>query len=240
MGLTAIMTGLGARGRNSVKHGKEWVAKVGAIILAVVAVAFVLAIVTSDSKIVVTPYESTAVAASGERLIQMAQWTIGTILTVGALLIGLNWYQNEHRYERDKQDLRDEIRQLRQDAERRLDGLDSSVNAQLGMWMHDAVVRELGSLTDMDAARRAVQLYRVSDDIRKRSAVASVIIGMARSAASAPVTTILHGHLDVLATAVGDIRRDFPRDADFLQSIIEGGLASRDPKATYGPEPTPI
>ncbi|MGI8485669.1 MAG: hypothetical protein ACR2OU_15580 [Thermomicrobiales bacterium] len=99
---------------------KDWIAKIGVIALGVVALAFVLAIITSDSKLVVTPYESTAVAASGERLIQMAQWTIGTVLTVGALLIGLNWYQNDRRYERDKQDLKDELRTLRQDAERRL------------------------------------------------------------------------------------------------------------------------
>lgn len=36
-----------------------------------------------------------ALIATNERLLQMVQWTIGTVLTLGGALIGLNWYQGE-------------------------------------------------------------------------------------------------------------------------------------------------
>jgi hypothetical protein len=54
---------------------------------------------------------STSVSPSSdsEAMIQMAQWTIATILTVGAALIGINWYQAERRYERDRADLQTEF-----------------------------------------------------------------------------------------------------------------------------------
>lgn len=43
-----------------------------------------------------------ALIATNERLLQMVQWTIGTVLTLGGALIGLNWYQGEKRYEHDR------------------------------------------------------------------------------------------------------------------------------------------
>lgn len=49
--------------------------------------------------------ESMAVTRASERLIQMVQWTISTILLIGGALIGLNWYQSNQRYQNDKETL---------------------------------------------------------------------------------------------------------------------------------------
>jgi hypothetical protein len=52
-----------------------------------------------------TVTEPEVLTRASERLIQLTQWTISTILIIGGGLIGLNWYQNQRRYEQDKDDL---------------------------------------------------------------------------------------------------------------------------------------
>lgn len=46
--------------------------------------------------------ESQALIRSSERMLQMAQWTIASVLTIGGALIGFNWFQNQ----RDREDIR--------------------------------------------------------------------------------------------------------------------------------------
>ncbi len=58
-------------------------------------------------------------ASDADAMVQMAQWTIVTILTGGAALIGINWYQGEKRHEADKEELaatnRDQFKKLEED-----------------------------------------------------------------------------------------------------------------------------
>lgn len=62
--------------------------------------------------------ESRALARANERVIQMFQWMISTILLMGGGLIGLNWYQSNQRYERDKEDIERRVVRLEQIEER--------------------------------------------------------------------------------------------------------------------------
>lgn len=59
--------------------------------------------------------ETAAVIAANERVLQLVQWTVSTILVVAGGLLGLNWYQNQKRYDDDKTDLA----RFRRDMERR-------------------------------------------------------------------------------------------------------------------------
>lgn len=60
-----------------------------------------LGLVTTDPESV----ESAALIRANERIVQLVQWTLSTILVVAGGLLGLNWYQNQKRYEQDKADL---------------------------------------------------------------------------------------------------------------------------------------
>jgi hypothetical protein len=59
--------------------------------------------------------ETAALIAANERVLQLVQWTVSTILVVAGGLLGLNWYQNQKRYDDDKADLA----RFRRDIERR-------------------------------------------------------------------------------------------------------------------------
>lgn len=89
----------------------EWRKLLAGLIVILVA-ASALAGVVLFWRIVLAPVEigevsteSQAVGRANERVVQMFQWMISTILLMGGGLIGLNWYQSNQRYERDKEDL---------------------------------------------------------------------------------------------------------------------------------------
>jgi len=58
------------------------------------------------------------------------------------------------------------------------------IHSLASMWIYQAVQREIGDLSDMSAARKAVSVYREAQSFEKRFAVAAVIIGMAKRAAA--------------------------------------------------------
>lgn len=70
--------------------------------------------------------ESDALVRANERLLEMAKWTISTILLIGGGLIGLNWYSNEHRYQSDKSQFDKEVRNHKEALERRIVQLEAT------------------------------------------------------------------------------------------------------------------
>jgi len=78
--------------------------------------------------------ESDALIRSNERLLEMAKWTISTILLLGGALIGLNWYSNEHRYSRD-----------RDEQDRRIRGInrESKELAAINLEMYSNVLKQM-------------------------------------------------------------------------------------------------
>lgn len=61
------------------------------------ALLFVLIfrVVYTDTDIPVSSTDAEATAVANERLFQLAQWTVGSILTIGIALIGFNWAQTQ-------------------------------------------------------------------------------------------------------------------------------------------------
>lgn len=127
------------RNREWATLGKIWDgAKEVLFILILLAVLIALGvvvfrIVTTDTSLRLLPAnsESAAVIRANERVVQLTQWTISTILIVAGGLIGLNWYQNQRRYERDKEELdtfrletSDDVTQIRTTVETRLHRLE--------------------------------------------------------------------------------------------------------------------
>lgn len=95
------------------RMGCSWCGRNPALLLLMlailIAVVLVFRILFAPVEIGTPATESEALVRSNERLIQIVQWTISTVLVIGGGLIGLNWYRDEKRYERDRQEV-DRIR----------------------------------------------------------------------------------------------------------------------------------
>lgn len=61
----------------------------------------------------ITSAEPAAGSINGT-VVQMAQWAITTVFAAGAALIGLNWYQAEQRYRRDREEVDVALRRMAQ------------------------------------------------------------------------------------------------------------------------------
>lgn len=112
---------LSAPARKPWYHWKNLLAAV-IVILVVSGVAlgmmFLWRLITAPTYIGSPVSESQALTRANERIIQMVQWMISTILLLGGGLIGLNWYQSNQRYERDKEDLERRLEEVRRFEER--------------------------------------------------------------------------------------------------------------------------
>lgn len=90
----------------------------GAVVL---FLGFLLFLILSTGSDIGRPRtESAVLVAANERLLQMVQWTIATVLVLGGAFIGLNWYQSEIRYREDK----DEVNETLAEVQELVDGLE--------------------------------------------------------------------------------------------------------------------
>lgn len=94
------------------KFGRAVLPYVGALVLLGVGGSLVYRVLFSSVEIGTPATESESVVRSGERVIQLVQWTISTILLIGGALIGINWYRDEERYKRDREELRGALNDL--------------------------------------------------------------------------------------------------------------------------------
>jgi len=99
-----------------VKERLDWCndnrAQLVILVLIALAASLIVRILFSSIHIGSPATESEALVRSSERLIQMVQWTLSTVLIIGGGLIGLNWYSNEHRYREDKAALEERFDRL--------------------------------------------------------------------------------------------------------------------------------
>lgn len=95
----------------------RWI-KVAATVIAGVVLVFVgllLFLILSEGSDIGRPRtESAVLVAANERLLQMVQWTIATVLVLGGAFIGLNWYQSEIRYREDKGEVDRTLEEVRE------------------------------------------------------------------------------------------------------------------------------
>lgn len=122
----------------------------------------VFRVITADTSLQLIPItsESAAVIRANERVVQLTQWTISTILIVAGGLIGLNWYQNQRRYERDKEELdtfreatSDEVSALRSSVAVRLQRLERQSEALAEQHRDHVLVQAVDEVT------RALTVY---------------------------------------------------------------------------------
>lgn len=117
------------------RAGCLWCGRHPALLLLMIAillaVVLVFRILFAPVEIGAPATESEALVRSNERLIQIVQWTISTVLVIGGGLIGLNWYRDEKRYERD----REEVDRIRKE----LDEFRFHISQNVGDLSHETV-----------------------------------------------------------------------------------------------------
>lgn len=82
-------------------RSKSWAFRIIAVGWTALVALLLFKIGTGSTQIGAPATESEAIVRTNERLLEVVQWTISTILLVGGGLIGLNWYQNEKRVEEE-------------------------------------------------------------------------------------------------------------------------------------------
>lgn len=86
---------------------KNWIGAILLLLLVIAAVKLVFNVVMMDTSLGTPRYvsESEALIRANERLVTMTQWTLSTVLIISGGLLGLNWYQNQKRYDDDRKDI---------------------------------------------------------------------------------------------------------------------------------------
>lgn len=156
----------------------------GVVAAVVMLIAFLITMILlkgSDIGSPATP--QCALIAANERLLQMVQWTVGTVLTLGGALIGLNWYQGEKRYEHDRRVFEEK---LTAEVDRRL----SEYNAHLDMVTRASIVsldsiaaqmvREAagprdGTLNDLTFVHRVIRAFQSESITWMRRGIGQVL-----------------------------------------------------------------
>lgn len=161
-----------------------------------------------------------ATLASSERLVQMAQWTVTTVLTLGGALIGLNWYQNERRYYDDKAALERKVNDSIHELSQRLSFLEFVSNAQLQMSVFQAVSNKTGDPENPSFVFNCIEGYRSASEKPMRSAYASVMRQYAIAASQNR-----SGHYTRQGTAqlqefTSELRREFPEVANEIAVLL--------------------
>lgn len=160
-------------------------------LLGVIGVAFVFWVFFLITKVLLTSTaigtpstEQAALIAANERLLQLVQWSIGTVLTLGGGLIGLNWYQSEKRYEHDRRLFQE---QVNADVEKKLTEYSQHLDmlSRASILSLDLVTAEMikqrigprtGSADDLSFAHRVIQAFRSERDILARRGIATLLI----------------------------------------------------------------
>ncbi len=132
------------------------------LILIGVVASLVFRILFSSVRIGSPSTESDALVRSSERLIQLVQWTLSTVLIIGGGLIGLNWYSNEHRYRKDKVTLNERFNRM--ERLRRAD-FTSSIEERIDVQKQILEVKfDLHQLTDQIASTMLMVDGRMPSD----------------------------------------------------------------------------
>lgn len=126
---------------------------------------------------------------ASDRMVEMAKWTIGTVLTLAALLIGYSWFSAERAQIQYRSDLEREARlvrvQIEQDAAKSIEGITKSSEAKIAslvesigqfqeQWerarleMHDSITDAMNSLLSDHVAHYDEQLVEIKGEMKKR------------------------------------------------------------------------
>lgn len=215
------------------------------LILLAVLVALgvvVFRVITTDAslRLIPTSSESAALIRANERVVQLTQWTISTILIVAGGLIGLNWYQNQRRYERDKEELdafrvaiSDEVAGLRSSLAARIQHLERQSEALAEQHRDHVLVQAVDDIASAsspaEALRSIMSWYdrlRAVDDAAQSRALTlvwqgwDIVVQLLRSEARA---RLFHSEAD-RQEFMGFLERvniDYPELEEYVEAFRE-------------------
>jgi hypothetical protein len=196
-------------------------------------VAFLIAMILLKGSDLGSPESAqSALIAANERSLQMVQWTIATVLTLGGALIGLNWYQGEKRYEHDRQVFEEK---LTAEMDRKL----SEYNANLDMltrasilsldshaarMIEQSVGARDGSVNDLTYVDRVIRAFQTANATLARRGVAQVLIGELIRAAHptrGKPGNLEQDQLNRMENIAGELNQDAPDKAKELEVALQ-------------------
>jgi hypothetical protein len=142
----------------------------------------------------------TSPTANSDALVQITQWTIVTMLTGGAALIGINWYQEEKRYERDREDINEAIEELASDYEKQFKRLKEQIEATAFFTAVSDVACRVGDREDERYIPRCIHLYREipAELVLLKEVIAGWIIEEAKRISTVPIGKVSRSRVEPL------------------------------------------
>ena len=171
---------------------------ISTVVAAVVAlwVGFLITMILLKGSDIGSPASAqSALIAANERSLQMVQWTIATVLTLGGALIGLNWYQGEKRYEHERRIIEDKLtaemeRRLgehRKELEMLTRASILSLDAHAAQMMREQVGPRNGPVDDLTFVDRVIAAFQSAGSTFARRGVGQVLFEeIARAASTVP------------------------------------------------------
>lgn len=164
----------------------------------------------------------TLVNSSDEAVVQLAQWTIATILTAGAALIGLNWYQGEKRYERDKDELNREMVQLQEGFEKRFRELELANQETLDEFSRFAVGISFAFTDDLDLMPRLMSAYKSAKaKSHEKKAIAEHMANSLKDALGEDPTLPSQVWFEYEDDLVSTIKDEYPQFAEEIRTTAQ-------------------
>lgn len=176
-------------------------------------------------------------AASSEAMMQLAQWTITTVLALGGALIGLNWYQGEKRHEHDRQVFEDRLtanidKKLSEHNEMYNQHLEmltrasiASLDAHAARTIRESVGPKDRSVQDLSFVDRVIRSFHAATSVIDRRGAGVVLTQEVISAASTipgKVGRLEQYQLDRLREIARDLSRDAPDIGQLLETTLNG------------------
>jgi hypothetical protein len=165
----------------------------------------------------------TSPTSDSESLIQMAQWTIVTVLTGGAALIGINWYQGEKRYERDREDVNKAVEELASNNAKQFQQLAEQIEATAFFTAVSDATRRVGSREDEAYIQKCIDLYQEipTELTLLRDIIAGWMIDEAKHISNVPVSKVTRSRVDPLRGLLPTLAKDFPERGKELKDVLE-------------------
>jgi hypothetical protein len=132
-------------------------------------------IVAANDSQAATMEAATAIAYA-ERVSNIAEWTIGAVLTLGAALLGLNWYTSNRNYQEEKervqtleQNLQDSVHGTLSEMGSRVSSLETSVNRLQDQQLATSIQVILNDFNSQQPVW--------TNGLRENSAISAIILG---------------------------------------------------------------
>jgi hypothetical protein len=183
MGGTAVNDGFWTIVKRSI--ARNFLPSVAIIVLIAFLIVAMIQILSLDTSVPVSTTDLEATARANERLLQMAQWTLTTVLGLGLALIAINWYQST-RDRSEISEIEHELRHAAQEYENQLselmEGADELWRRMAEQQLNNMVLTAVMEGRDDNSVASYARLFRAfRDDQVFARAAAEGLIAVART-----------------------------------------------------------